>query len=176
MKTSIISGHSLDYKLNQFSASVKSDRSIQASKKSMELNMISSQFSISVKSQAFENFNKQGILLKENFSLESMDLKLDAPGSDLNQISDPQSLFGENDYWGVKKTSERISDFVLQGAGDDLERLKSGREGVLRGFQEAEKAWGGKLPDISYGTMEKSLEAIDEKIRELGGSVIDLST
>ncbi|SDU17541.1 hypothetical protein [Desulfobacula phenolica] len=176
MKTSTISGHSLNYKLNQFSASVKSNRSTQASKKSMDLSMISSQFSLNVKSQAFESFNKQGILMKENFLSESMDLKLEAPDSDLNQISDPQLLFGENDYWGVKKTSERISDFVLQGAGDDLERLKSGREGILRGFQEAEKAWGGKLPDISYETMEKSLEDIDEKIRELGGSVLDLST
>lgn len=62
------------------------------------------------------------------------------------------------------------------GADDDLKRLKSGREGVLRGFNEAEKAWGGKLPDISYETMAKSLEVIDEKIRELGGSVLDLST
>jgi len=60
--------------------------------------------------------------------------------------------------------------------GDDLERLKAGREGVLRGFKEAEKSWNGSLPDISHETLAKSLEAIDEKIRELGGSVVDLLT
>ena len=65
---------------------------------------------------------------------------------------------------------------MIKGAGNDIDRLRAGREGVLRGFREAEKTWSGKLPDISYETITKSLEAIDEKIRELGESVIDLST
>ena len=84
-------------------------------------------------------------------------------------------MFGEEGYWGVKETSQRISEFVIQGAGDNLDRLKDGREGMIQGFKEAEKMRGGKLPDISYETMAKSLEAVDEKIRELGGAVIDLS-
>ena len=85
-------------------------------------------------------------------------------------------MVGENGYWGVKETSRRISEFVLNGAGEDIDRLKAGREGMLKGFREAEKAWGGTLPDISYATMEKSLQAIDEKIRDMGGSVLDIST
>ncbi|MCP4974578.1 MAG: hydrogenase-4 component G, partial [Maribacter sp.] len=36
-----------------------------------------------------------------------------------------------------------------------------------------EKAWGGKLPKISYETLAKSIDAIDEKLREHGESAVD---
>jgi len=83
------------------------------------------------------------------------------------------SLVSEDGYFGVSQTSERLADFVLMGGGDDLERLKAGREGIIRGFNEAEDMWGGKLPDISYETLDKALAKIDEKITSLGGSVLD---
>ena len=98
----------------------------------------------------------------------------DRPISDLS-AEEAAELIGEDGYFGVEKTARRIIDFVLQGAGDDLDRLKEGREGILRGFREAEKLWGGPLPGISYDTLEKSLAAVDEKIRELGGAVVDLT-
>jgi len=85
------------------------------------------------------------------------------------------ALVSEDGYFGVTKTSERIADFVVNGAGDDLEKLKAGREGMLKGFSEAEDAWGGKLPEISYTTMQKALEKVDARIAELGGSVLDTS-
>lgn len=97
------------------------------------------------------------------------------PISELS-VDEARGLISDNGYFGVDKTSQRIADFVIKGAGNDMDRLRAGREGILRGFDQAEKAWGGKLPDISYETLAKSLEAIDEKIRENGGSVIDLST
>ena len=86
-----------------------------------------------------------------------------------------RSLVADEGYWGVNKTAERLASFVLKGAGDNLELLRAGREGILRGYQEAEKIWGGELPEISSRTMEQALSAIDERIRQLGGSVIDLS-
>ena len=98
-----------------------------------------------------------------------------SPVSELS-IDEANDLISDDGYFGVDKTSQRIIDFVITAAGDDIGRLKAGREGILRGFTEAENAWGGKLPDISYETLEKSLEVIDKKIREFGGSVVDLST
>ncbi|RJP82045.1 MAG: hydrogenase-4 component G [Desulfobacteraceae bacterium] len=88
-------------------------------------------------------------------------------------VSKAQELVGENGYFGVEQTSGRIADFVLSGAGDDIEKLKAGREGVLRGLKEAEDFWGGRLPEISYSTIEQTLKQIDEKIYSLNGSVID---
>lgn len=84
-----------------------------------------------------------------------------------------KTLVSEEGFFGVTQTSERLADFVLMGGGDDVERIKAGREGIIRGFNEAEQIWGEKLPDISYETLEKALAKIDEKIASLGGNVLD---
>ncbi|MFY9142309.1 hydrogenase-4 component G [Sulfuricurvum sp.] len=84
-----------------------------------------------------------------------------------------KALVSEEGFFGVSQTSARLSDFVLSGGGDDLEKLRSGREGIIRGFNEAEQLWGGKLPDISYETLNKALAKIDEKITALGGNILD---
>ncbi len=97
----------------------------------------------------------------------------DTPISELS-VEKATELISEDGYFGINKTSQRISDFVINGAGDDIDRLRAGREGILKGFAEAEKAWGGKLPDISYETLAKSLDVIDKKLQEHGESVIDL--
>ena len=94
-----------------------------------------------------------------------------------SQGSAPLSMdvFGKDGHWGVEKTAQRIVDFVVTGSGDDLERLKLGREGVMRGLKEAEKAWGGTLPGISYDTIDKVLATIDEKINDLGGNIVNIA-
>lgn len=94
--------------------------------------------------------------------------------ADLSQ-DEASALVAEDGFFGIAQTSERIASFVLMGAGDDVEKLKAGREGILRGFQEAEALWGGKLPDISYQTINKSVEMIDNRLNELGASVVDIN-
>lgn len=96
------------------------------------------------------------------------------PISELS-VDQANDLISDDGYFGIAKTSQRIIDFVIKGAGNDIDRLRAGREGVLRGFAQAEKAWGGKLPDISYATLEKSLDAIEERIRQAGEPVVKLS-
>jgi hypothetical protein len=88
--------------------------------------------------------------------------------------AEAQELVAEDGYFGVAKTAQRIADFVLNGGGDTLERLQAGREGVIQGFQGAEEAWGGALPEISHQTLARALELIDAKISELGGALIDV--
>lgn len=85
------------------------------------------------------------------------------------------ALIEKDGYYGIEKTSQRIADFVLNGAGDDMDRLKQGRKGILLGFEAAEKAWKGKLPDISYETIEKAVKSIDDKITELGGNILEIT-
>lgn len=84
-----------------------------------------------------------------------------------------KTLVSKDGFFGVDKTSSRIADFVLSGAGDNVDMLKAGREGILRGFNEAEKLWGGKLPDISYETIKKAVASIDAKLNELGANIVD---
>ncbi len=83
-------------------------------------------------------------------------------------------LLGENGFFGVNNTADRIADFVIQGAGDDLEKLQKGFEGMKRGFEEAEKMWGGELPQISQDTMNQAMEKVSKRIEELGGNAVNL--
>lgn len=94
------------------------------------------------------------------------------PIADMNP-DEAKALVSEDGFFGVTQTSNRLADFVLSGGGDNLEKLKAGREGIIRGYNEAEKAWGGKLPDISYETLDKALAKIDERITALGGNILD---
>ena len=85
-------------------------------------------------------------------------------------VDEATELIGDNGFFGIDQTSQRVSDFVLSFSGDDIELLKKGREGIVRGFDEAQEMWGGKLPQISYDTQAKTLELIDAKIAELEGA------
>lgn len=90
-------------------------------------------------------------------------------GKPITQLSAQEAtdLLSEDGFFGINQTSQRVSDFVLSFAGDDLELLEKGREGIIKGFEEAEKLFGGELPEISYKTQEKTLSLIDEKIASL---------
>ena len=76
-------------------------------------------------------------------------------------------LVGENGFFGITQTSDRVSNFVFSFAGDDLEKLQKGRDGIVKGFDEANKMFGGNLPEISYKTQERTLALIDAKIESL---------
>ena len=98
-------------------------------------------------------------------------------GKSLNELTSDEAndLISENGFFGITNTADRIASFVLNGAGDDIEKLKAGREGVAKGFEDAKKIWGGELPEISQKTIEKTLETLDKKIAELGGNVLNVS-
>ncbi|MGP1360271.1 hydrogenase-4 component G [Campylobacter sp.] len=98
-------------------------------------------------------------------------------GKALGELSGDEAseLVSENGFFGISNTAERIAGFVLNGAGDDIEKLKAGRDGVTKGFEDAKKNWGGELPEISQKTIEKTLELLDKKIAEFGGNVLNVS-
>lgn len=159
--------------LFQYQKSTGKNKSV--STESMQAKII--QFSMQIKTQTRFDTSNQNLLAQ--FNQLDPDIKSSLTYNDrpIFELSSEEAaeLVSDNGYFGVDQTSQRLADFVIKGAGDDLERLKEGRQGILQGFKQAEDAWGSKLPDISYNTLEKSLEAIDEKIQELGGSVVDVS-
>ena len=72
-----------------------------------------------------------------------------------------QVLVAEDGYFGVEQTSERIFQFAVGLAGNDPSLLDEILQGIEDGFTEAEQAWGGKLPDISYQTQDAIMNKID---------------
>ena len=73
-----------------------------------------------------------------------------------------QEDISEDGYWGVKQTSERILDFAKALAGDDPEKLEKMRSAFEKGYAQAEKIWGGQLPDISQQTYGAVMKGFDE--------------
>lgn len=68
----------------------------------------------------------------------------------------------EDGYWGVKQTSARILDFAQALAGTDPDKLEKMRSAFEKGYAQAEKTWGGELPDISKRTFEAVMKGFDE--------------
>ena len=150
----------------QLSVSKRLEESSKLSAKDIT-NQYLAQYQLQITSESKLEFGKQ----VDTFSLADIGYS-GKPIGDLTQ-EEAKELVSEDGFFGVAKTSQRIADFVLMGAGDDIEKLKAGREGILRGFKEAEELWGGKLPDISYETINKSVEMIDKRLAELGASIIN---
>ncbi|WP_024865903.1 hypothetical protein [Butyrivibrio sp. FCS014] len=73
-----------------------------------------------------------------------------------------QEDISENGYWGVKQTSERILDFAKALAGDDPAKLEKMRAAFEKGYAQAEKTWGGELPEISKQTYGAVMKGFDE--------------
>ena len=82
-------------------------------------------------------------------------------------VDEATDLVSENGFFGITQTSNRVSDFVFSFAGEDLELLQKGRDGIVQGFEEAKKMFGGELPEISYKTQERKLALIDARINSV---------
>ena len=141
-----------------------------------QVNKLFVEIHLSIKIKSNERFGTQAGI-KSFLDSGRIDLsQLMYNGKPITALSRPEAeaLISDDGYFGVENTAMRIFNFAAAQAGDDLEKLQVARDAVLKGFREAEDLFGGTLPDISYQTIDKVLELIDEKIRELGGSVVDV--
>jgi hypothetical protein len=77
---------------------------------------------------------------------------------------------GENGYWGVEATSERLLGFARAFAGNDVERLELMRSSFIAGFGAAGRAWGSTLPDISQRTFDAVMQGFDSWRAEIEGT------
>ena len=142
------------------------------------------QFSLQMHEQSFSysyaSFEFQSGIEQNDFQIEYEEFQsflqgIGYDGKPIAELSQDEAaeLVSEDGFFGIAQTSERIANFVLSGAGDNEDLLRAGRAGILQGFNEAEQMWGGKLPDISYKTIEKAVEMIDMRMHELGYSIIE---
>lgn len=68
----------------------------------------------------------------------------------------------EDGYWGVAQTSDRIIDFAKALTGGNPDKIEEMREAFKKGFEQATKTWGDKLPDISQKTYDEVMKKFDE--------------
>lgn len=114
-----------------------------------------------------KNLNEQGVATvvsmgSEEYPRQDIDLESLTP-------EEATELVADDGYFGVENTAQRIFDFAVGVSGGDPTRLDAILEGVNDGFAQAEEAWGGTLPDISYDTRD----AVFEKLEEWSGQDIE---
>ncbi|WP_122892874.1 hydrogenase-4 component G [Arcobacter peruensis] len=107
----------------------------------------------------------EGDTTQSGMSLESIGYEGKA-FTELTQ-GEAKDLVSDGGFFGVDETSQRVTSFVINMTGDNIEALQESRVGLVQGFEEAQKLFGGELPDISVQTQDKTLEIIDAKIAEL---------
>lgn len=73
-----------------------------------------------------------------------------------------QKDIAQDGYYGVQQTADRLFDFASALAGDDVDKMKKMQTAMQKGFDQATKAWGQKLPDISQKTMDAANKKFEE--------------
>ena len=73
-----------------------------------------------------------------------------------------QADIAEDGYWGVNQTSDRIIQFANALTGGDPDKIEEMREAFKGGYKQAEKTWGGSLPEISQKTYDAVMKKFDE--------------
>lgn len=79
-----------------------------------------------------------------------------------------QADIAEDGYWGVNQTSDRIIQFATALTGGDPDKIEEMRAAFQKGYDMAEKTWGGSLPEISKRTYDAVMEKFDRLAEEAG--------
>ena len=87
-----------------------------------------------------------------------------------------QKDIAEDGYWGVNQTSDRIIDFAKALTGGDPSKIEDMRDAFKKGYEQAEKTWGGKLPEISKQTYDAVMEKFDKMAEEAAQTTASTTT
>lgn len=79
-----------------------------------------------------------------------------------------QADIAEDGYWGVTQTSDRIIQFATALTGGDPDKIEAMRDAFKKGYAQAEKTWGGSLPEISQKTYDAVMEKFDKLATDAG--------
>lgn len=79
-----------------------------------------------------------------------------------------QADIAEDGYWGVDQTSDRIIQFATALTGGDPDKIEAMRDAFKKGYAQAEKTWGGSLPEISQKTYDAVMEKFDKLAADAG--------
>ena len=73
-----------------------------------------------------------------------------------------QADIADDGYWGVSQTSQRILDFATALTGGDPDKIDAMQAAFKKGYEKAQKTWGGQLPDICQKTYDAVLKGFDD--------------
>lgn len=113
------------------------------------------------KNQQLENLVSQmlGKQAKKFTTLADFYKNLDV---DPQTIKQAQEDVSEDGYWGVEKTSDRLVEMAKALSGGDPTKADELIAAMKKGYDQATKAWGEKLPDISRKTIDAATEKLNK--------------
>lgn len=93
------------------------------------------------------------------------------------QVDEQTKIQAQNDisddgYWGVEQTSDRLVSMAKALSGGDSSKADAMISAIEKGFDEATKAWGDKLPDIC----QKTIDAAKQKLQNWRDGSSDATT
>ncbi len=143
------------YKVAKMSASqrasiVKQLKQDQMDRQSKLLDIVNNTINKQAKTFAQANDDFWKFLAKGDFTV------------DAETKAQAQKDIAEDGYYGVKQTAQRLFDFASALAGDDKEQMEKMQAAIEKGFKQAEKTWGGELPQISQDTMDAVNKMFDD--------------
>lgn len=98
---------------------------------------------------------------RQNKAWGMSNLTSEIVGLDKQAIEEAESMLAEDGYLGVEKTSQRLVDFAIAISGGDTSKAELLRNAIDKGFSEARKMLGGKLPKISEDTYTATMKKFD---------------
>jgi hypothetical protein len=73
-----------------------------------------------------------------------------------------QKDIADDGYWGIEQTSDRLVEFAKAVSGGDQSKANVLIDAVKKGLEEATKAWGGELPEISKKTVDATINKLEK--------------
>lgn len=77
-------------------------------------------------------------------------------------IAQAQKDIGEDGYWGVEQTSDRLVSMAQALSGGDSAKADELIAAMKKGFSQATKAWGEDLPDICKNTIDTAVKKMED--------------
>ncbi len=111
-----------------------------------------------LKGETDKNFQSLRDIVKDLLKRQGVELdklqKGDTVKIDEQARTEAAKMIADDGPLGAEKTAERIFQFAKSISGGDTGKLDQLRSAIEKGYKEAEKAFGGELPEISRKTME----------------------
>ena len=88
-------------------------------------------------------------------------------------IEQAKKDIGEDGYWGVEQTSERMVSMAKALSGGNPEYADKMIAAIKKGFDQATEAWGEDLPDICKNTIDAAVKKMEDWRDSLSGQTVE---
>lgn len=103
---------------------------------------------------------RQGLTFKDLETAEVNGEELKIEIDDETRVK-AQEMIDEGGALSIESVSDRLVDFAKAISGGDKSKIGLLRDAINEGFKQAEKAFGGTLPEISHKTLARTMEKLD---------------